>query len=271
VARGRFYLLLAAAVFAGLVTAALIFRGRRALQEEIVIAQRTRTLRDQLNQANRLATLGQISASVGHEINQPVAATRLFAENGERLLAAGRLEDAKGNFRQIVDLSDRIGRITAELRLFSRRDAPDPREMPVANAIEGALLLLRDRISGMGVVLTMPDEVAMTVRVRAEAVRLEQVIINLLQNALDAAGDGGMIEIVVTTKAHFCFVSIIDNGPGIDAQIRERLFQPFATTKASGLGLGLVISRDIMRDLGGDLTCEDAASGMVMTMKMPGA
>jgi len=270
-ARGRFYVLLAAAIFAGLVTAALIFRRRQALHEEAAIAQRTRTLREQLNQANRLATLGQISAGVGHEINQPVAAARLFAENGERLVAAGRLDDAKANFRQIVDLADRIGRITAELRLFSRREAPEPREMPVADAIEGALLLLRDRISGMGAVLVVPDAAAMAVRVRAEAVRLEQVIINLLQNALDAAGGGGVIEIAVTTKGRFCFVSVADNGAGIDAAMRERLFQPFATTKANGLGLGLVISRDIMRDLGGDLICEDVAVGAMMTMKMPRA
>lgn len=271
VARGRYYLLLVATIAAGLLALAFVFRRRRSLQEEVAIAQRTRTLREQLNQANRLATLGQIAAGVGHEINQPVAAARLFAENGAALIATGRLDDAQTNFARIVDLADRIGRITAELRLFSRRDAPDPQEMPVAKPIEGALLLLHDRIAGMAVTLTLPDEETLTERVRAEPVRLEQVIINLLQNALDAAGEGGVIAIAVTTEARSCFVSVIDNGPGIAEDMRDRMFHPFATTKSDGLGLGLVISRDIMRDLGGDLVVGESPRGTRMTMKIPRA
>jgi len=271
VANGRFYLLLALAVIAGIVALAHLMRRRRELRAEAVLAERTRTLREQLNQANRLATLGQISAGVGHEISQPVAAVRVFAENGGKLLASGKADDATANFARIVELTDRIGRITAELRRFSRRDAPEPRDLPVAEAVDGALLLLRDRLDRADIALVLPGAADMKVRVRAEPVRLEQVLVNLLQNALDAAAGGGTIELAIETDADFCRLSVRDDGPGFDTAARERLFQPFATTKPGGLGLGLVISRDIMRDLGGDLVVGDSAGGATFVMKIPRA
>lgn len=272
VANGRLYLLLAVGLLGALAVLALYMRRRRELRAEALLAARTQTLREQLNQANRLATLGQISAGVGHEINQPVAAVRVFAENGERLIAGGKPEDARGNFARIVELTDRIGRITSELRRFSRRDAPEPREFPLATVVDGALLLLRDRLDRAEISLAIPDAQALSIRVRAEPVRLEQVLVNLLQNALDAVGDRGEIALTLATDAAFCLLTVRDDGPGFALGARERLFQPFATTKPGGLGLGLVISRDIMRDLGGDLAVEDDdASGAAFVMKIPRA
>lgn len=271
VANGRFYLLLALALIAALLALAHFMRRRREWRAEAVLAERTQTLREQLNQANRLATLGQISAGVGHEISQPVAAVRVFAENGTRLLAGGKADDAAMNFTRIVELTDRIGRITAELRRFSRRDAPEPRTFEVADAIDGALLLLRDRFERESISLTMPNAEEMAVRVRAEPVRLEQVLVNLLQNALDAAGGGGKIALSVETDDEFCHLAVSDDGPGLDASMQERLFQPFVTTKLDGLGLGLIISRNIMRDLGGDLTVGSGGTGATFVMKIPRA
>ncbi len=271
VATGRFYLLLAVALGGAFVALALLLRRRRELRAEAVLAERTHALREQLNQANRLATLGQVSAGVGHEISQPVAAVRVFAENGERLLLGGRAGEARDNFRRIVELTERIGRITAELRRFARRDAPEPQTFPLSDAIEGALLLLRDRIERLGGSLVTPPPATSSVRVRAEPVRLEQVLVNLLQNALDAAGAGGRIELTVTSDAAFCHLHVKDNGPGLDAAARERIFQPFATTKRDGLGLGLVISRDIMRGLGGALDLGPTAAGAEFIMRIPRA
>ncbi|MGV2497164.1 sensor histidine kinase [Pelagerythrobacter aerophilus] len=272
VATGRLYLLLALASVGGLIGLAFYSRRRREKRAEAVLAARTQTLREQLNQANRLATLGQISAGVGHEINQPVAAVRVFAENGDRLIAAGKAEDARGNFARIIELTERIGRITSELRRFSRRDAPEPRVFSLADAVDGALLLLRDRLDGARVALSMPDAAALSVRVRAEPVRLEQVLVNLLQNALDAVGGSGSVTLSVRTDEAFCFLAVQDDGPGFDTEASQLLFQPFATTKPGGLGLGLVISRDIMRDLGGDLTLEESGrGGATFVMKIPRA
>lgn len=269
IANARFYLILAIAA-AGIVGAAAYWaRRRRHLRAQAVIDERTQMLREQLNQANRLATLGQVSAGVGHEISQPVAATRVFAESGVRLLADGRIEEAGVNFRRIVDLSDRIGVITTELRRFARRDVSEPQRFPISEAINGALLLLRDRVQRLDASVHAPSSAASSVVVRAEPVRLEQVLVNLLQNGLDAAGRKGTIELSIEVEQRFCDLRVTDDGPGLDEGARDRLFQPFATTKQNGLGLGLVISRDIMRALGGDLTLEPSASGAAFVMRVP--
>ena len=271
IANGRFYVLLALALAGVLAALGLYMRRRRELRGEALLAERTRTLREQLNQANRLATLGQVSAGVGHEISQPVAAVRVFAENGERLLAGGRAAEAGRNFKQIVELTERIGRITSELRRFARRDAAEPRNFPLAEAIDGALLLLRDRVERSGVILATPPPSESAVQVRAEPVRLEQVLVNLLQNALDAAGPGGRIELSVTSEADYCRLAVKDDGPGLSSDAEERLFQPFSTTKPDGLGLGLVISRGIMRSLGGDLSLGTGDEGAELIMRIPRA
>lgn len=269
IASGRLAVALALASTIAIAFALFFVRRRRqALQEEMV-AQRTRTLRDQLSQANRLATLGQISAGVGHEIGQPVAAMRVFAENGEKLIARGRAQDASANFREIVGLADRLGLITGELRRFSRRQPGPRRLVRIGEIVDGASLLLRDRIVSMGVALQMPSADDLDIAVAAEHVRLEQVLVNLLQNALDAVGEAGAVAIEVVRNENDIRVRVCDSGPGIGADVVAQLFQPFATTKPDGLGLGLVISRDIMRDLGGDLVFEPDDRRTRFTMIIP--
>ncbi|HRE33972.1 MAG TPA: ATP-binding protein, partial [Sphingopyxis terrae] len=206
-----------------------------------------------------------------HEIGQPVAATRVFAENGQKMLAAGEVEQASGNFARIVDLADRIGRITGELRRFSRRQPADRREMPLGEAIDGALLLLRDRIRSMHVAIDLPPEEATQVVVAAEHVRLEQVLVNLLQNALDAAGEGGRVTVAVDAGGDAVCLRVIDSGTPLSLAQADDLFRPFATTKPDGLGLGLVIARDIMRDLGGELAYDADASATTFVMTIPRA
>lgn len=264
-------------VLSGLILAALLLGGliwwlrRREAQSELLLAQQTSMLRDQLLQANRLATLGQVTAGIGHEIRQPVAAMRVFAENGERLLAKGDSAGASENFGKIVALTAKIGQITEELLRFSRRGAREPREMPLARVIDGALLLLRDRIERHGAGVVRPDPQLAQTMVRAEHVRLEQVLVNLLQNALDATAPGGAIAIEIALGADRCLLTVADNGAGIDPAVQATLFQPFTTTKEEGLGLGLVISLDIMRSLGGDLTAESCHDGARFTMVIPRA
>ena len=270
-ATGRLIVMLGALLAIAAIGAVVFWVRRRELRAEAVMTQRTSMLRDQLQQANRLATLGQVTAGVGHEIRQPVAAVRVFAENGEKLVAAGDSQAAAENFKKIVDLTARIGTITEELLSFGRRGAHPRKAIPLAQAIDGALLLLRDRIEREGVKLVKPDPALAQTKVGGEHVRLEQVLVNLLQNALDATPRGGTIAIEVAVDAETCRLIVTDSGPGIDADIADTLFQPFATTKQSGIGLGLAISLDIMRALGGDLTCETTSQGARFTMVIPRA
>lgn len=240
------------------------------------VAAQTALLREQLQQANRLATLGQITAGLGHEIRQPLAAMRVYAENGERLLAAERTDEAAANFDKIAQLAGRIGEITAEQLNFSRRSADEPRAITLAEVIDGSLLLLRDQIRQKGLTLERPAADLAATTVRARHVQLEQVLVNLLQNAVQACAPGGQITLAVEAEGQQVRLSVSDTGPGVPADLRDTLFQPFVTSKSEGIGLGLAIAREIMRQLGGDLLHEDAlhgggGPGARFIMEMPAA
>lgn len=219
--------------------------------------QRARRLRDELAQANRLSILGQIAAGVAHEINQPVAAIRAYADNAGQFLDAGRLESAAQNMGAIGRMADRIGEITATLRNFARRATSPPAAVAIEDAVDGAIALLAGRIRDSGVVIERVREAESPI-VTASRIRLEQILVNLLQNALDAVKGraDARIRISVASDAEGVRLRVADNGPGIASDVAETLFMPFVTTKETGLGLGLVISSEIARELGGALTLE---------------
>lgn len=270
VTRARLYLALGVVALAALAALAIVLRRRREAMAQRLLERRTQELREQLGQANRLAILGQVTAGIGHEISQPVAAVQVFAENGLKLLDLEQADEARANFHRIVELAGKIGRITTELRSFARRGTAEPEMFPVGRAIDGAMMLLHDRIQRGDAVLTLPARAELETMVRAEPVRLEQVLVNLLQNALDAIAPGGTIAISLATDARHCTLRITDDGPGLGGR-EDRLFQPFATTKPEGLGLGLVISREIMRGIGGELAVEPCARGARFAMTVPRA
>ena len=223
---------------------------------------RQRTMREDLMQANRLASLGQIAAGVAHEINQPVGAIRAYAENAQVLAERQELALVKSNLVSISGLTERIGAITDELRTFSRKGSGAAEPTGVAAAIEGTMLLLGSRIRGQGVSLVTELPPA-DLLVLAQRIRLEQVLVNLLQNALEAV-DGqksAQIGIHYEADADEVRLTIEDNGPGIPPEIMARLFVPFTTGKARGLGLGLVISNDIVTEFGGKLAAINKAGG----------
>ncbi len=239
-------------------TAELTEVNRKLIEESREREQADRSLRaarEELAQANRLGSIGQITAGVAHEINQPVAAIRTFAENAGQFLDRGRPESARDNLGLIVDLTARIGRITAELRAFSRRGTPTINEVEVQAAIDGALLLMGDRIRSQGVTLDRAGR-EQGVRVMADRVRLEQVLINLIQNGLEAL-DGRPephLQISIGREGkNGVILEVADNGPGVPAELVDEIFTPFVTGRPDGLGLGLGIARDIAREFGGDL------------------
>ena len=211
-------------------------------------------LQDELVQANKLAVLGQISAGVAHEINQPLSAIRSYVDNTRAFLARSDVRKAGSNLDSIASLTDRIGAITQELRTFSRKSSATPQPVALEAAIAGALLLMSSRLRARSIKHVRNGQ-SSAVRVIAERARLEQVLVNLLQNAADAL-DGvrePRITIDVHSDADEVHVEISDNGPGISVAALEALFTPFATSKPNGLGLGLVISRDIAVEFGGRL------------------
>lgn len=220
-------------------------------------------LREELVQANKLATLGQIAAGVAHEINQPVAAIRTHAETAVAYSNRGDVDGVRRNLGRVADLTERIGTITDELRAFSRKSSKGVSPVNPCEAIDGAMLLM-----GGGLRAGMVDLVRTglrDIRVMAEPIRLEQVIVNLVQNAFEAMVDHAVehpqVVIDVARRAQWVEISISDNGPGVDPSVADALFTPFVTTKTKGLGLGLVICRDIIAGFGGELNLRHGRTG----------
>ncbi|MDB5460443.1 MAG: histidine kinase [Caulobacteraceae bacterium] len=219
-------------------------------------------MQDSLAQANKFATLGQIAAGVAHEINQPVAAIHSYADNALVFLGRRQTAPARDNLKLIASLTDRIGLITAELREFSRKSRGPAEPTSVDDAIAGALLLVNWRARQQGVRFVRRSE-ASGACVLGDRARLEQVLVNLLQNSLEALTGvrEPVVEIAVEVSARKVRIVVTDNGPGLDPAICANLFTPFATSKLKGLGLGLVISRDIVTEFGGELSFKPAAGG----------
>lgn len=234
--------------------------------------QRYRAAREELAQANRLGSLGQITAGVAHEINQPVAAIRGFAENAQGFLTRGDAGKAGENLGRIVELTQRIGTITAELRNFARRRAPETGPVDVDAAIESTLLLIGDRVRARGVALERAGPLGL--HVTADRVRLEQILINLIQNALDAlAGqEEPVIRITAARTEARIAITVADNGTGVAPELADQLFMPFVTGRPEGLGLGLPIARNIARDFGGELSlAESPLGGAAFRLELPEA
>jgi two-component system C4-dicarboxylate transport sensor histidine kinase DctB len=241
-------------------------RARDRLQEEIADHRSTETklqvVQQELVQANRLAILGQVAAGVAHEINQPVATIRAYADNARVFLQRDQQGPAADNLGEIAALTERIGMITEELKAFGRKGRTPPEAVDLRGAIEGAVVLLRSRFAGRLEVLAI-DLPPPGLTVTGNRVRCEQVLINLFQNALEAleGRTDARVEVSVQALPDEVAIRVSDNGPGIAPSIRSFLFSPFNTSKEKGLGLGLVISKDIVADYGGRIEVESDETG----------
>jgi two-component system C4-dicarboxylate transport sensor histidine kinase DctB len=226
-------------------------------------------VQQELVQANRLAILGQVAAGVAHEINQPVATIRAYADNAHIFLERHQIEPVKENLHSIAALTERIGTITEELKAFARKGRTEPEPVELRSAIEGAVLLLRSRFAGRLDALSI-DLPPAGLTVIGTRVRLEQVLINLFQNALEAleGRDQASVEVSVRETPDSVAVTVSDNGPGISPAILHSLFTPFNTSKEKGLGLGLVISKDIVSDYGGRIDVESGEGGTRFTIHL---
>lgn len=230
---------------------------------------------DDAVQAGKLAVLGQMAAGVSHELNQPLSALQMLAGNGVTLLEMGETDEVRANLRAIGELVARMGRIVGPLKSFARKSPSELVAVRLGAAIDNALMLLSP------VTTKTPAAIAVSVQppdiqVLADGVRLEQVLVNLIRNGLQAAaeggsggdggegdGGGGRLEISATTEAGRVRLTIRDYGPGFSPGTLAHLFEPFYTTKpvGEGLGLGLTISRAIIERFGGTLRAENANPG----------
>lgn len=232
---------------------------------------RYRAAREELAQANRLGSIGTITTSVAHEVNQPLTAIRTASENGLKLLARGRIAQVEENLSLIVGLTQRIGAITGELLSYARRGRGEPTLVALDAILDGALMLVGDSYRRAGVTLDIVRAPKLPA-VRAGRIRIEQVLVNLLQNALDAVAEtpGPQVRLTAAVDGDRVRLTVEDNGPGVAAEMAETIFQPFFTGKRGGTGLGLGISREIVGDHGGTLTVsEGAMGGAAFAVEMP--
>jgi len=239
------------------------------LQTEIAERKRAeeilKTTLDDLVQTGKMAVLGQMSAGITHELNQPLAALRTLSANAVVYLERGQSSQVDLNLRTICQLTDRMGQITAQLKKFARRSAVALQSVAMADVIADALFLLDQRIRQEHIQLAQAIEPHLYAL--CEGNRLEQVLVNLLANAFDATAAGGAsprrVRIVARSAPEGVTVEVHDNGNGIAMEVMPRLFEPFFTTKEQGLGLGLglAISAGIVRDFGGLLRASESELG----------
>lgn len=224
---------------------------REQAQRELMRAQ------DEVVQAGKLTALGTMSASISHELNQPLAAICSYADNARVLLDHQRTEDARGNLEQISDLTTRMASIIAHLKAYARGARRAPENVQLQPAIEDALSMVASRRRAMNVELLrdVPDA---PLWVQAGETRLRQILGNLLTNALDALAEKApprRLWVIASQDQHGVTLTLRDNGPGFSEDALAHAHEPFFTTKttAKGLGLGLAICDNLLRALGGRL------------------
>ncbi len=245
-------------------------RIRKKTEQELLAAQ------DSLLHAGRMAALGQLAASVAHELSQPVTSMGMFAASCRRMAQEGRHDKVEETVGHILSLVKRITSLIGQLKHFSRKSPVCVMPVSLRDALNNALTVLHGKQESSGCVprVTFSSDAV----VMGDALQLEQVLINLVQNALDAvnmmpgAPEDKRVEISLEIAPGNAFLSVEDNGPGIEPEARDNLFTPFFTTKKSGdgIGLGLAIADNIACSMQGDITAQNIAPhGARFTLRLP--
>jgi two-component system C4-dicarboxylate transport sensor histidine kinase DctB len=237
---------------------------RERVQETLAVTEQS------LAQSSKLAALGEMSAAVSHELNQPLAAMKTYLAGARLLLRRNRPDEAMSSFGRIDELIERMGAITRQLKSYARKGATQLEPVNLVEALASALGMMEPQLRQREVRITqvLPRD---PVWVLGDRMRIEQVMVNLLRNAIDAtkAVDDPQIEIILAS-GDTAILTVRDNGTGIEDL--ENLFEPFYTTKqpGDGVGLGLAISSGIVTELGGRLTARNGHSGgALFEMRLP--
>ncbi|KAA8606325.1 cytochrome C biogenesis protein CcmE [Salipiger aestuarii] len=237
---------------------------REKVQKSLASAEQT------LEQSSKLAALGEMSAAVSHELNQPLAAMKTYLAGARLLLRRNRPEEAMTAFHRIDDLIERMGAITRQLKSYARKGQDKLTPVDMAEALAASLSMMEPQLKARRVRISkiLPEK---PIRVMGDRMRIEQVLVNLLRNAIDATKSRAQPQIeIILAGGETAVLSVRDNGHGIEDF--DSLFEPFYTTKqpGDGTGLGLAISSGIVSDLGGRLTARNGSEdGAVFEMQLP--
>ena len=237
---------------------------RKRVEKNLLAVEQT------LEQHSKLAALGEMSAAISHELNQPLAAMKTYLAGASLLLKRNRPQETVAALMRIDGLIHRMGEITKQLKSFARKNTESFVPLNFNDAILEAMSIMEPQLkqSGIKIDTNIPSEPVLIV---GDQQRLEQVIINLIRNAIDALDDTELPSITISLyKNNSVRFSIRDNGKGINDL--EKLFEPFQTSKdpGKGLGLGLAISSNIISELGGSLSGENLTpTGAEFTIKLP--
>jgi two-component system, LuxR family, sensor kinase FixL len=223
-----------------------------------------------LSRALRVGTMGEFAAALAHEINQPLTAIANYA----------RLVKSAGTPTAVAEASDRLlaqvqraGEVVRRLRDFIRLGRSETAPIAVSRLVQEAVAYCHAELDSNGVALSLRLDRDLPV-VKADALQIEQVIVNLVRNAAEALADAGRHDGKVTIEAEAdgvgsVLVRVRDNGPGFDPGLAERAATPFTTTKVDGLGLGLSLARSIIEAHGGRLAIASSASGAAVSFTLP--
>ncbi len=242
---------------------------RRAAEEEL------KTTQAELIQSAKLATIGQMSATLSHEFNQPLASIQSYAENAEALIDHGRTDEARENMSRIGGLVARLGKLNRNLKAFARKPGTGASSVAVKAVLDESLNLVSAQAKRAGVTIEVVGDDMVVI---AGPLRLSQVLVNLIGNAVDACAEQASAQVAVALDCEDGYgrIRVSDNGPGIKDDALARLFEPFFTTKTSakGLGLGLSIADKIVREFGGRLEAANRDGGgavFTVTLKLADA
>ena len=249
---------------------ALNARLQREIAERERVQKTLEVAEQSLAQSSKLAALGEMSAAVSHELNQPLAAMKTYLAGARLLLRRNRPEEALASFGRIDGLIERMGAITRQLKSYARKGGETLSPVNMGDALAASLSMMEPQLRQRQVQITqiLPDE---QVQVMGDRLRIEQVMVNLLRNALDATKSVRDPEVeIILAAGETATLTVRDNGQGIEDF--DALFEPFYTTKqpGDGVGLGLAISSGIVNDLGGRLTARNGQNGgAVFEMQLP--
>jgi two-component system C4-dicarboxylate transport sensor histidine kinase DctB len=214
---------------------------------------------DELIQAAKLTVIGSLSASINHELNQPLAALRSYAQNTQTFIGRNMIEDASSNIKIMIELTDRLADIIGQFKSFTRKSQGKDNATEINQSIEQALTIVQPEMDKQGVKLSL-KLLTGKCQIWGDSVRLQQVLVNLISNAIVAMQQSTerqlQIEVYCDSKVN---ISIQDSGPGVRESQMNKIFEPYYTTsERQGLGLGLSISQRIIESMQGSITVENA-------------
>jgi two-component system C4-dicarboxylate transport sensor histidine kinase DctB len=229
---------------------------------------------DELIQAAKLTVIGSLSASINHELNQPLAALRSYAQNTQTFLGRNMFDDAKNNLKIMIELTDRLADIIAQFKSFTRKSQGKDNAIEIQQAIEQALTIVQPEIDKQGVQLSKSLPTGKC-QIWGDTVRLQQVLVNIISNAIVAMQQSSQRHLTISVSkisdSNTLIISIQDTGPGVRESQMSKIFEPYFTTnERQGLGLGLSISQRIIESMQGQITVENSdKGGAIFRLSLP--